>query len=199
MLGGRCRYCRGRSAGGRERWANPVCLEFAVGDVRCAKVKLIARSDEAYVGGPAQLRMADEAKLAALMAKMDAARIKKGEAPANPILEVEPEPTPLPEILPERVSRGVGDWRTNPTKLKELVDGTGGSMSRAEASVVLQKVRVVSSTLLPPVLSPAVATHLQRHARRSIRSATRSCRSPHCSNTWTSRRHQRPLHLVRIR
>ena len=85
--------------------------------------------------------MADDAKLAALMAKMDAARIKQGEAPANPKTDEELEPTPPPEILPERASRGAGDWRTNPGKLKELVDGTGGSISRAEACVVLQKVR----------------------------------------------------------
>jgi hypothetical protein len=189
----------GRGRLGAARWANPVVCLACAGALEVGSGALSVGRIVSYVRGPAQLRMADEAKLAALMAKMDAARIKKGEAPANPIPEVEPEPTPLPEILPERVSRGVGDWRTNPTKLKELVDGTGGSMSRAEASVVLQKVRVVSGALLPPALSPAFATHLQCHARRSIRSATRSCRSPHCSTTWTSRRRRRRRHRVRIR
>ena len=86
--------------------------------------------------------MADnEAKLAELMAKMDAARVKKGEAPANRKEEVEFVPTPLPEIAPVRASRSAGDWRTDAKKLKELVDGTGGSITRAEASVVLRKVR----------------------------------------------------------
>jgi hypothetical protein len=106
--------------------------------------------------------MADnEAKLAELMAKMDAARVKKGEAPANRKEEVEFVPTPLPEIAPVRASRSAGDWRTDAKKLKELVDGTGGSITRAEASVVLRKVR---RSLLSLSAAPSLAVSLCRCA-----------------------------------
>jgi hypothetical protein len=89
--------------------------------------------------------MADaDTRMAVIMAKMDAARVKRGLPPVNPAPEQESnQPSVVAEkgSVPHRQNRG-GDWRTDAKKLKELVDGTGGSITQAEASAVMRKVRV---------------------------------------------------------
>ena len=82
-----------------------------------------------------------DARMAAIMAKMDAARVKRGLPPVNRVEPEELEPVPQPEPVPRRQSRGGVDWRTDAQKLKELVDGTGGSITRAEATAIMRKVR----------------------------------------------------------